>query len=104
MFSKQAKEDKRPSFFKRDPSTKGDHFILNKHSSFDIRLMNTSNSIMKNDPMSWFIDLGANVKTNICSKQYTRWFMGSISTLEIILLSRSMQRDKLNSCLRGKIS
>ena len=39
-----------------DPSTKGDHSILNEHYRFDVCLMNTNNNIVQDNPMSWFID------------------------------------------------
>ena len=51
-----------------DLSTKVDHSLLNKHSVFDVCLMNTINSIVHDDPMSWYIDSGTT--RYVCKNKY----------------------------------
>ena len=67
-FLEQTKEDKGLSFNKRDTSTKGDHSIFNKQSSFDVCLMNTNIRIVQDDPKFWFIDSGAT--RHVCGNKY----------------------------------
>ena len=59
MFKNKQKKTNGQASTSEDSSTKGDHLILNGHSSFDVCLMNTNNSIVHDDPLSWFIDSGA---------------------------------------------
>ena len=68
VFKNKQKKTKGHASTRGDPPTKGDHFILNKQSSFDVCLMNTNISIVQDDPMSWFIDSGAT--RHVCGNKH----------------------------------
>ena len=92
----------------KDPCTRGDCSILNEHSSFDVCLMNTNNSIVQVIHCLGLSIQGQRdmfVRTNICSKPYTRWlieeeflYMGNNSSIKV------HGKGKLNLCLHREIS
>ena len=91
----------------KDPCTRGDCSILNEHSSFDVCLMNTNNSIVQDDPISWFTTSGAT--RHVYGNKYLLKTLHKVVNGESLYMGNNSsikvhEKNKYNLCLLREIS